>query len=49
MTNKATQQILIFDDSFPIEFGEVLIITAQNVDNGSDGAAICSINGIEDL
>jgi hypothetical protein len=49
MTNKATQQVLIFDDAFPIEFGEVLIITAQNVDNGSDGAAICSINGVEDL
>jgi hypothetical protein len=49
ITNKSTQNIIIFDDPFPVEFGELLILTATNIDNGSDGAVICSINGVEDL
>ena len=49
ITNKSTQNTIIFDDLFPVEFGEVLILTATNIDNGSDGAVICSINGVEDL
>ena len=49
ITNKSTQNIIIFDDPFPVEFGEVLIVTATNIDNNNDGAVICSINGVEDL
>jgi len=49
ITNKSTQNTIIFDDPFPVEFGEVLVLTATNIDNGSDGAVICSINGVEDL
>jgi hypothetical protein len=49
ITNKSTQNVIIFDDPFPVEFGEVLILTATNIDNNSDGAVICSINGVEDL
>jgi hypothetical protein len=49
ITNKSTQNTIMFDDPFPVEFGEVLILTATNIDNGSDGAVLCSINGVEDL
>jgi len=49
ITNKSTQNIIIFDDPFPVEYGEVLILTATNIDNGSNGAVLCSINGVEDL
>jgi hypothetical protein len=49
ITNKSTQNIITFDDPFPVEFGEVLILTATNIDNNNDGAVICSINGVEDL
>jgi len=49
ITNKSTQNVIVFDDPFPVEFGEVLILTATNIDNNNNGAVICSINGVEDL